>query len=107
MKNLAGMMKQAQAMQQKMEQMQQEIAAMHIDGSAGAGLVKVTLNGEGRALAVHIDPSVIAEGDAEVVSDLVAAAFNDAQSKVEQEKQSKMQALTGGLNLPAGMKLPF
>jgi len=106
LKNLAQMMKQAQQMQTKMAEMQEQLAAVEIKGSSGAGLVEVTLNGKGDVRAVRIDPSLMS-GDVEIVEDLIMAAHNDAKSKVEQHTSEEMKKLTGGLELPPGMKLPF
>lgn len=100
------MMKQAQQMQTKMAEMQEQLAAVEIKGSSGAGLVEVTLNGKGDVRAVRIDPSLMS-GDVEIVEDLIMAAHNDAKSKVEQHTSEEMKKLTGGLELPPGMKLPF
>ena len=107
MKNLGNLMKQAQEMQAKMQEMQDRLAEMEIDGTAGAGLVTVTLNGKGDMRGLKIDPSIFSSGDAEVVEDLIVAAHNDARVKSEQRMQEEMSKVTGGLNLPPGMKLPF
>ncbi len=107
MKNLAGMMKQAQQMQDKMKSLQDELAAMEVTGSSGGGMVEVTLSGKHETRRVKIDPSLIVADDAEVLEDLIAAAFNDAKAKVETMMQEKMSELTGGLQLPPGMSLPF
>jgi DNA-binding YbaB/EbfC family protein len=107
MKNIAGLMKQAQQMQQKMQDMQAEIEAMEIEGQAGGGLVKATLTGKGTAVALSIDSSLVSEGDHEMIEDLAVAAFNDAKAQADALMQDKMKDVTGGLNLPAGMKLPF
>ena len=107
MKNFADMMKQAAGLQKKMEEMQEKIAAMEAEGVAGAGLVKVVLNGKGFAARVEIDPSLLVADEREVVEDLVAAAINDAKSKLETQSQEQMQSLTEGLPLPPGVKLPF
>jgi len=107
MKNLAGMLKQASQMQQKMEELQTKLAATEVDGAAGAGMVRVTLNGKGEMRAVHIDPKLFGEGDAEMLQDLILAAHNDAKRKAEAAGQEEMQKLTAGLPLPPGMKLPF
>jgi DNA-binding YbaB/EbfC family protein len=107
MKNLGKLMKQAQEMQTKMQEMQEQLASAEIEGSAGGGMVKVTLNGKNEVRAVKIDPSLLDPSDAEVVEDLIAAAFNDAKVKVEAHTQEEMQKITGGLDLPPGMKLPF
>lgn len=107
MKNLGQMMKQAQAVQVKMQEMQARLAAMEIAGSAGGGMVTVTLSGKGDLRAVKIDPSLFRPEDAEVVEDLVVAAHADARSKLEAKMAEEMSAITGGLNLPPGMTLPF
>tara|TARA_Y100000588_G_C14012360_1_gene820553 strand:- start:365 stop:688 length:324 start_codon:yes stop_codon:yes gene_type:complete len=107
MKNLGNLMKQAQEMQAKMQEMQDRLAEIEIDGTAGAGLVTVTLNGKGDMRGMKIDPSIFKSGDAEVVEDLIVAAHNDARVKSEQRMQEEMSKVTGGLNLPPGMKLPF
>jgi len=107
MKNLGNLMKQAQEMQAKMQEMQDRLAEIEIDGTAGAGLVTVTLNGKGDMRGLKIDPSIFSSGDAEVVEDLIVAAHNDARVKSEQCMQEEMSKVTGGLNLPPGMKLPF
>jgi DNA-binding YbaB/EbfC family protein len=105
MKDLMKMMKQAQELQGRMQQVQDELAALQVDGQSGGGLVKVTLNGKMEARAVKIDPSLLKPEDAEVVEDLLLAAFQDAKSKAEAALQQKMQEVTGGLPLPPGMKL--
>lgn len=107
MKNLGNLMKQAQEMQARMQEMQERLAEFEVSGSAGAGMVGVTLNGKGEMRKVTIDPSLFNAEDSEVVEDLVVAAFNDAKGKVEAHAQEEMSKITGGLNLPPGMKLPF
>ena len=107
MKNLGQMLKQAQEFQSKMAGMQEEIADMNVTGSSGGGMVQVTLNGKGEARKLKIDPALVTPDDAEVLEDLILAAFNDAKGKVEKEMQEKMSEMTGGLALPPGMKLPF
>lgn len=107
MKNFADMMKQAGAMQAKMEEMQAQIAGLEAEGVAGAGLVRVTMNGKGYASGVQIDPSLMQETEREVTEDLVTAAINDAKSKLEKASAEAMKDLTAGLPLPPGMKLPF
>ena len=107
MKNFGNLMKQAQEMQTKMQEMQDRLADVEISGAAGAGMVSVTLTGKGDMRKVKIDPSLFSSEDAEVVEDLIVAAFNDAKVKVEQHMQEEMSKVTGGLNLPPGMKLPF
>jgi DNA-binding YbaB/EbfC family protein len=107
MKNLAGLMKQAQQMQTKMQEIQETLAALEITGEAGAGLVSVTLNGKGEMRAVRIDPKVVDPSDTEMLQDLIVAAHRAAKDKVEAASQAEMQKVTGGLQLPPGMKLPF
>jgi hypothetical protein len=107
MKNqLAGLMKQAQQMQDNMKRMQEQLATIEVEGQSGAGLVKVTMTCRHDVKRVQIDPSLLAD-DREMLEDLVAAAVNDAVRKAEATSQEKMSALTGGLPLPPGMKLPF
>ena len=105
--NLQDMMKQAGEMQAKMQEIQETIAALEATGEAGAGLVKVTLNGKGYASRVEIDPSLLTADEKDMLEDLVAAAINDAKSKIETRGQEEMKALTAGMPLPPGMKLPF
>jgi DNA-binding YbaB/EbfC family protein len=107
MKGLGDMMKQAQAMQQRMQELQAELDRAEIIGSAGGGLVRVTLSGKGDMRRVKIDPSLIKPEEAEVLEDLISAAHADAKSKSEAFTQEKMAELTGGLKLPGGFKLPF
>lgn len=103
---LAGLMKQAQQMQENMRKLQDKLASMEVEGQSGAGMVKVTMTCRHDVRRVRIDPSLLAD-DKEMLEDLVAAAINDAARKVETAAQEKMTALTGGLGLPPGMKLPF
>ncbi len=107
MKNLAGMMKQAQQMQEKMQEMQAKLEALEMTGEAGAGLVKVTLNGKSEMRRVKIDPKMVDPADTEMLEDLILAAHRDAKSKIDVASAEEMQKVTGGLQLPAGMKLPF
>jgi len=104
--NFGNMMKQAQAMQASMQKAQAEIETIEILGESGGGMVKVTMNGKHEVKKVQIEPAV-ASDDREMLEDLVAAAINDAVHKVDARVQEKMAALTAGLNLPPGMKLPF
>jgi DNA-binding YbaB/EbfC family protein len=107
MKNqLAGLMKQAQAMQDNVKKAQEEIAALEVEGQAGAGLVRVVMTGRHDVKRVKIDPALLGE-DKDMLEDLVAAAVNDAVRKVEAATQEKMAGLAGGLGLPPGFKLPF
>lgn len=107
MKNLGQLMKQAQEMQSRMQEMQEKLAAVEHEGASGGGVVKVTVNGKGEARRVKIDPSLADPKEIEVLEDLIVAAFNDAKAKVEAHAAEEMQKLTGGLNLPPGLKLPF
>lgn len=107
MKDLGGLMKQAQEMQAKMEAMQKELDEAEISGTAGGGMVTVTLNGKNEMRGLKIDPSLASPDDVEILEDLIVAAFNDAKAKVEQHVQEEMQKITGGLQLPPGFKLPF
>jgi hypothetical protein len=107
MKNLGQMMKQAQQMQAKMQEMQEKLAGIELTGSSGAGMVTVTLNGKGEARRVKIDPSLFNADDAEVVEDLIVAAFADAKGKLETAVAEEMSKITGGLNLPPGFNLPL
>ncbi len=103
---LGKMMQQAQEMQGKMQEAQQELAKMEIVGAAGAGLVKVQMNGKYGVQNVTIDASVYEESN-EFLEDLVAAAINDAVNKVETASKEKMSEMTGGMDLPDGLNLPF
>ncbi len=102
---LGGLMKQAQKMQEDMKKAQAELATMEVEGEAGAGMVKVTMNGRHEIRRVNIDDGVM--DDKEMLEDLIAAAVNDAVRKIEQQSSDKMSGVTAGMNLPAGMKLPF
>ncbi len=104
---MGAMMKQAQQMQERMQKAQQEIASLEVVGEAGAGMVKVTMLGNHNVRRVAIDPSLMTEDDQEMLEDLIAAAVNDAVRRVEVTSKEKMAAVTGGMNLPPGMKLPF
>ena len=103
---LAGLMKQAQQMQDNMKKLQDELGALQVEGQSGAGMVKVVMTCKHEVKRVTIDPSLLKD-DKEMLEDLVAAAMNDAAHKAEAAVQEKMSALTGGLGLPPGLKLPF
>ncbi|MCA7121153.1 MAG: YbaB/EbfC family nucleoid-associated protein [Acidibrevibacterium sp.] len=107
MKNLAGLMKQASQMQQKMQDMQAKLEAMDIEGESGAGMVRVTLSGKGEMKHLRIDPKLADPAELEVLEDLIIAAHADAKRRLETITANEMQALTGGITLPPGMKLPF
>jgi DNA-binding YbaB/EbfC family protein len=107
MKNqLAGLMKQAQAMQDNMAKMQEQLADVEVEGEAGAGMVKATVTCRNEVRKVTIDPSLL-EDDPEMLEDLVVAALNDALRKAETTSQEKMGSLTAGMGLPPGFKMPF
>ena len=107
MKDLLGLMGKAKEMQAKMQAMQEEIALLEMTGQSGGGLVTVTLTGKSEMKALKIDPSLVKEGEGEIIEDLIVAAHNDAKAKVEAAMQEKTKALTAGLPIPPGMKLPF
>ena len=103
---LAGLMKQAQAMQDNMKKMQDQLATIEVEGQAGAGMVKVLMTCKNDVKRVSIDPSLVGD-DKDMLEDLVAAAFNDAVRKAEATTNEKMSGMTAGLPLPPGFKLPF
>jgi len=106
MKGLGDIMKQAQQMQEKMQQAQQEVANVEVNGESGAGMVKVTMTGRHDVKSINIDPSLLTE-DKDILEDLIAAAVNDAVRKVEQETKDMMSSVTNGIPLPPGFKMPF
>lgn len=105
--NLGAMMKQAQQMQAKMEEAQRKLDDIAVEGAAGGGMVKVVSSAKGDVKSVTIDPSIVDPADVEMIEDLVLAALNDAKSKAEAAMAEEMKSVTGGLQLPPGMKLPF
>jgi nucleoid-associated protein EbfC len=107
MKNLGNLMKQAQQMQSKMAEMQEKLAALEVTGQSGGGMVVATLGGKGDVRRIKIDKSLVDPNDVEVLEDLLVAALNDARAKVDALAAEQMREMTGGLNLPPGMKLPF
>ena len=107
MKNLGQLMKQAQAMQTKMAEMQAQLEAVEMTGVSGGGMVELTLNGKSEVKRLKIDKAAVDPAETEVLEDLIVAAFNDAKHKVNAYTEAEMQKLTGGLALPGGMKLPF
>lgn len=107
MKNLGALMKQAQEMQEKMGDMQEQLSSIEVQGTSGAGMVTVTLSGKSEMRGVKIDPSLLKPEEVEVLEDLIVAATNDARSHVEARAQEEMSKVTGGLNLPPGFKMPF
>jgi DNA-binding YbaB/EbfC family protein len=107
MKDIMGMMKKAQELQGKMQEFQQNLGNLVIEGRSGGGLVTVSMNGKGELKGLKIDPSLFRDDEVEVLEDLLIAAHKDAKDKVESEVQSKMAEMTAGLPIPPGMKLPF
>ena len=103
--NIGQMMKQAQMMQENMRRLQEQLGGIDVEGQSGSGMVKVVMSCKHEVRRVSIDPSLVS--DREMLEDLLAAAFNDAARKAEATVQEKMGALTAGLGLPAGLKLPF
>lgn len=103
---MGNLMKQAQQMQEKMQKAQEELAKMEVVGESGAGMVKVTMTGSHSVRKVELDDSLM-EDDKDLIEDLLAAAVNDAVRRVEEQNKEKMGALTGGMQLPPGMKMPF
>ncbi|WIY53344.1 YbaB/EbfC family nucleoid-associated protein [Devosia sp. YIM 151766] len=107
MKDIMGMMKAAGEMKAKMEAMQAELAELVVEGRSGGGMVVVALSGKGDVRGIKIDPALLKPEDAEVIEDLIVAAFTDAKGKSEVEMQRKMAEATAGLPIPPGMKFPF
>jgi DNA-binding YbaB/EbfC family protein len=107
MKDIMNMMKAAGEMKAKMEAMQAQLAELVVEGRSGGGMVVVSLSGKGDMRGIKIDPSLLKPEDAEMVEDLIIAAYADAKGKSEAEAQRKMAEVTAGLPLPPGMKLPF
>ena len=107
MRDLMGMMGKVKEMQAKMEQMQAEIAELQAEGKAGGGLVTVVLNGKGEMRSLKIDPSLFKEDDVEILEDLIVAAHKDAKAKAEAAAAEQTKALTAGLPIPPGFKMPF
>jgi DNA-binding YbaB/EbfC family protein len=107
MKDIMGLMKQAQAMQARMQEAQAEMERIEVEGQSGGGMVRVTLTVKGALKGVAIDPSLMTPGEGEILEDLIIAAHEDARKKAEQVMEEKMKSITAGLPLPPGMKLPF
>ncbi|HEV7246123.1 MAG TPA: YbaB/EbfC family nucleoid-associated protein [Shinella sp.] len=107
MRDIMGMMGKVKEMQAKMEKMQEEIAALEVAGTSGGGLVSVTLDGKGNLKGLKVDPSLFKEDDVEILEDLIVAAHKDAKDKAEALTAEKTKALTAGLPIPPGFKLPF
>jgi DNA-binding YbaB/EbfC family protein len=107
MKNLGQLMKQAQQMQAKMAEVQEQLAQTTAEGQSGGGLVRVTITGKQEITRVKLDPGLVDPREVEVLEDLIVAAANDARIKIQAEIERQMQSVAGGLSLPPGMKLPF
>lgn len=107
MKDVMGLMKQAQAMQAKLGQVQSELELLQLEGQSGGGMVKAVISGKGELKSLTIDPTLLVADEKEILEDLIVTAHEDARKKVEAAKEDKMKALTAGLPLPPGMKLPF
>jgi nucleoid-associated protein EbfC len=107
MPDIFGLMKQAQAMQAKMQEMQAELERIEVEGQAGGGMVRMTLTAKGQMKAVAIDDQLLKADDKVILEDLIVVAHEDARKKVERLLEEKMKGMTGGLALPPGMKLPF
>jgi DNA-binding YbaB/EbfC family protein len=107
MKDIMGIMKQAQAMQARMQEMQAELERTEVEGQSGGGLVRVTLTAKGMMKGVNIDASLLKADEKEIVEDLLVTAHEDARKKAERMMEEKMKSVTAGLPLPPGMKLPF
>ena len=105
--DLMGMMKQAKELQAKMQALQEAVAAMEVEGTAGGGMVSVVMTGKSEMKRLRIDPSLLKPEEAGIVEDLIVAAVNDARAKAEAVLADKMREMTGGLQLPPGMSLPF
>ncbi len=107
MKGLGNIMKQAQEMQKRMAQAQEAVQKLEATGTSGGGMVSVTLSGDNKMQSLKIDPELIVQDEADVLEDLIVAAFNEARQKLEALTSAEMEKATGGLNLPGGMGLPF
>ncbi len=107
MKDIMGLMKQAKQMQEKMETAKGKVAELRAEGVSGGGMVRITLSGEGHMQSINIDPSMIVADEAEILEDLIIAAYHDAKVKLDQKQAETMQDAMGDIQLPEGMKLPF
>ena len=106
-KNFSDMILKAQEMQKKMQEMQESLSNIEVEGTSGGGMVKIIMNCKNEVKKIDIDPSIIKNDEKEVMEDLITAALNDAKSKAEEKSKEEMTKLTGGLGLPPGMKMPF
>ncbi|MCF6219889.1 MAG: YbaB/EbfC family nucleoid-associated protein [Robiginitomaculum sp.] len=107
MKDIMGLMKQAKEMQEKMEIAKGKVADLRAEGISGGGMVRITLSGEGHMQSINIDKSMIVADEAEILEDLIIAAYHDAKIKIDQKQAQTMQDAMGDMQLPEGMKLPF
>ncbi|GAA4663348.1 YbaB/EbfC family nucleoid-associated protein [Bartonella pachyuromydis] len=107
MRNMMNIMKQAKEMQEKMQKMREELAKLQVIGTAGGGLVSITLNGHNVITAIQIDPSLLTPEEVEVLEDLIMAAYNEAKAKIEIAIEERTRHITAGMPLPSGFKLPF
>ena len=105
--NINHLMKQAQQMQKKLAEAQANVEKLEVEGSSGGGLVSLKINGKGRVSGLKIDPKLIDPNDPEMLADLITAAINNAVDKKDEEANKMMSGVAGGMNLPAGLKLPF
>jgi DNA-binding YbaB/EbfC family protein len=105
--DIMGMMKKAQEVQAKLAVAQEDLAKLEVEGQSGGGMVKITVTGKGEMKAINLDPALLKAEEKEMAEDLIIAAFADAKGKADRAAAEKMQALTAGLPLPPGMKLPF
>lgn len=107
MKNFSEMLKKAQVMQSKMQDMQEDLENLEAEGQSGAGMIQMRVNGKGYIKNLQIDPTLLNPDEVEILEDLIVAAYSDARTKADEMAQEKMAELTQGMNLPGGMKLPF
>lgn len=107
MKDIMGLMKQAKQMQEKMETAKAKVADLVAEGVSGGGMVRILLSGEGHMKSLKIDPAIIDKDEAEILEDLIIAAFHDAKVKLEQKQQEAMKDAMGDLQLPPGVEMPF
>lgn len=107
MRDMMNIMKKAKEMQEKMQQMREELVKIEAIGTAGGGLVSITLNGQNIITVIHIDPSLLTPEEVEVLEDLIMAAYNEARAKIEVAIEERTKSITAGLPLPSGFKLPF
>ncbi len=107
MTNISQIMKQAKVMQEKMAEVQKKIEEAEVEGSSGGGAVKVIVNGKHNVKKISIDPSIVDKNEIEVLEDLLVAALNDATNKISENMSSQLSTISGGMDLPPGMKLPF